>query len=82
MDSQKPCLPDFLTASSSPPTPAATTWKAVSMSLLWKLSSTVEPHADDHRQQQHRASHSQTFTLSAAGEVGAGDRARTAGPTW
>jgi hypothetical protein len=34
IDSQKPCLPDCLIASSLPPTPAAITWKLVNMSLL------------------------------------------------
>ena len=40
MDSQKPSLPEFFTASSPVPRPAAIDWKLVIMSLPWKDSST------------------------------------------
>ena len=35
MENQKPSLPEFFTASSPLPMPAAITWKLVSMSLPW-----------------------------------------------
>ena len=35
IDSQKPSLPEFFTASSPLPRPDATTWKLVIMSLPW-----------------------------------------------
>ena len=35
MENQKPSLPEFFTASSPLPRPAAITWKLVIMSLPW-----------------------------------------------